>query len=118
MGDDSSSLWAVVVGVDAQQPVGAQGGRSFGQVDGVARVVGADARDDRRAVGLLGDGELDDAQVLGVVERGGLPGRAADDEAVRALADEVVHEVDERLLVDLPPLVERGDDRREDRAET
>ena len=52
--------------------------------------------------------------MLVVVERRGLAGRPADDEAVGAVGGEMVHQGDERLLVDPAVGVERRDDRRQD----
>ena len=54
------------------------------------------------------DGELDQAQVLLVVERRRLAGGAADDEAVRAVRRQMVHQADERLLVDAQPSASNG----------
>ena len=79
----------VVVRGDREDRVGAQRGRALGHVAGVARVVGAGAGDDRRALGALAGGELDEPQVLLVGERRRLAGRPADDEAVGAVAREV-----------------------------
>jgi hypothetical protein len=66
----------------------------------VARVVRAAAGDDRGLAAELGDGDRDQAPVLVVGERRRLAGRAADDDAVRAVRDEVPEERGERLLVD------------------
>ena len=54
------------------------------------------------AVGAFADGELDEPELLVVGQRRGLAGRAADDEAVRAVRGEMVHQRDERVLVDAP----------------
>ena len=77
----------------------------------MAGVVGARSGDDRDAVGALRDRELDEPELLLVGERRGLARRPADDEAVGAVGGEVVHQRDERVLVDAQLLVERGDDR-------
>src|SRR3954451_1003401 len=112
--DDPTPVGLVVVRGDAQDGVDTERGGALGQVDGVPRVVGADARGDADAGGPLLDGQLDDAQVLLVAQRRRLAGGAADDEAVRPVGGEVLQEVDERLLVDVEVVVERRDDRGED----
>ena len=84
----------------------------------MARVVGAGAgRRSSCPPAVLGDRQLDDAQVLLVGQRRRLAGVPHDDEAVRAVGAQVVHEVDERLLVDAQIVVERRDDRGEDGAQ-
>jgi hypothetical protein len=66
----------------------------------VGGVVGPRAGDDGGVRRALGAGELDDAQVLLVGQRRGLPGRAARDHAVRAVLADVAVQRDEGLLVD------------------
>ena len=114
---DPAAVGTVVIRVDRQQSVDAELARRRGQVDGVARVVGADAGDDRRALGTLGHRERDHAEVLLVGERRRLPRGAADDEAVRAVGVQVRHEGHERLLVDGAVRVKRRDDGGEDGSE-
>src|SRR4051795_9479027 len=86
-----------------------------GILPGGGVVVGAGAGHDRRAVGPLLNGELDQPQVLVVAQGRRLAGRAAHDDAVGAVRAEVAQEVDKGLLVDLQVVVERRDDRRQDR---
>ena len=62
----------------------------------------------------LAGGELDEADVLVVVERGGLPGGAADDHAVGPVVGEVAQHGDEGVLVDVLGVVERRDDGGQD----
>ena len=64
----------VVVGRHRQHRVGAELGRPFCQVHGVARVVGAGAGDDRLARRALAHGQPDEPQLLLVGERRGLSG--------------------------------------------
>lgn len=80
----------------------------------MARVVRADAGDDGGALGALAHGQLDQREVLVVVQRGGLPRRPGDDEAVGPVCGEVVHQGDERVVVDAQIRVEGRDDRRQD----
>src|SRR3954452_19193546 len=112
---EAPAVGLVVVRRDRQHRVGPDLGRARGHHARVVGVVGARARHDRRAVGALLDRELDEPQVLLVAQRRRLAGRAADDDAVGAVRAEVSHEVDERVLVDLQIVVERRDDRRQDR---
>ena len=107
----------VVVGADEQHAVDADLLRLAGQLDRVGGGVGADARDDARAVA---DRVLDRAQDLAVLgHRGGgaLPRRAADDDAVVAVVDEVRRDPRGAVEVDAAVLVERGGHRGEEAAE-
>jgi hypothetical protein len=63
------------------------------------------------------DGELDEVEQLRVGQRGRLAGGSADDEPVRPVVDEVVHQVGGGGLVDAPVGVERRDHRGDDGAE-
>ena len=100
-----------------QQRVRTDLGGALGEVDRVAGVVRSDAGDDRALAPHLLDGEADHPEVLFVVERRRLAGRAADHQPVRAVLDQVVHQRDGGILVDVPVGVERGDHRSQDRAE-
>jgi hypothetical protein len=82
-----------------------------------ARVVRARAGDDGRLARALGDGELDEPQVLLIGQRRRLARRRGDDDAVGAVRADVVQEVDERGLVEGEIVVEGRDDGREDRAQ-
>ncbi len=114
MRDEPAPVGLVVIGGDAEDGVDAKRGCALGQVHRVAGVVGPDPRGDRRALGPVGDRQLNDAQMLLVGQRGGLAGRAADDEAVRAVLSKVVQKIDERLLVDVQIVVKWRDDCGED----
>ena len=107
----------VVVGGDRQHRVRAELGRALGQLHGLGRVVGAGAGDDALAGRALGDGELDQPELLVFGQRRGLAGGAGDDEAVGAVLREVPHQRDEGLLVDRAVAVEGGHYRRQDGAE-
>ncbi len=92
-------------------------GGALGHLDGVPGVVGPGRGDDRGAARALGARQLDEAHVLLDRERRRLPRRPAHHDPVRPVGDEVVHQVDEGLLVDRPPVVEGRDDGGEDGSE-
>src|SRR6478736_6806335 len=107
----------VVVGADEQHAVDADLLRLPGQLDRVGGGVGADARNDARAVA---DRVLDSAEDLAVLgHRGGgaLPRRPADDDPVVAVVDEVRRDPRGALEGDAAVLVERGGHRGEEAAE-
>ena len=79
--DDAAAVGAVVVGVDGQQAVDAELARRRREMHGVARVVGADAGDDRRAVRSLAHGSNEPLalRVFLVEEKGLLLGEVRED---------------------------------------
>jgi hypothetical protein len=83
------------------------------ELDRVGRLVRAAARDDLRAA--AGDlfADLDQPDLLGVGERGGLAGRARDDDAVGAVVDHVVDVLLDPGPIDLAVSRERRDERDE-----
>ena len=103
-----------VVGRHDQARVDAELVRLLGQVDRVARVVGACACDHGRAIADLVQRRAEELEALVVGERRGLPGRAGDDEAVGAVGDEVARERPEAVQVDRAVPLERRHDRGED----
>ena len=100
-----------VVGRHDQAGVDAELVRPLGQVDRVARVVGAGAGDDGRAVADLLQRGGEELEALVVRERRRLPGRAGDDEAVGAVVDEMARQRPEALQVDGAVPLERRHDR-------
>ena len=107
----------VVVGAHQQDAVDADLGGLLGQLDGVGGGVGADARDHG---GAVADGLVDRAQDVAVLRHGGrraLAGRAADDDAVAAVLDEVHRDPGRPVEVDAAVLVEGRGHRREQAAE-
>jgi hypothetical protein len=99
----TSSKWRVDPG----------GQRALGQLDRMARVVGARPGHHRSLVAELGGDELDHPDVLVVGQRGGLARRPADHEAVRAVGEQVAADGDGGLLVDAAVAGEGGDHGRE-----
>jgi hypothetical protein len=87
------------------------------EVDRVRRRVRPRAREHRAAVAHGVDGRLDELQALVVRERRRLAGRARDDDAVRAVVEQVAREGAERLDVDGAVGAERRHDRCQDLAE-
>ena len=73
---------------------------------------------DRRTLRALADRQADQAEVFLVGQGRRLAGGATHNETVGAVRGEMVHQRDKRFLVHAPPLVERGHDRGQDRAET
>ena len=115
--EDAGEGGLVVVGRDDQRAVGAGLGGGLGQLDRVAGVVGAGAADHRRLVADLVDYRRQQRDVLLVVEGRRLAGRAGDDDAVRAVLDQVGGELPRRRLVDRPARLEGGRHRRQDSAD-
>ena len=83
----------------------------------MARVVGARAGDDGRAVADGVERRREELELLVVGERRALPRRACDDDAVGAVVDEMHRELPELVEVDRAVAVERRDDRGQDFAE-
>jgi hypothetical protein len=88
-------------------------GRALGEVHRVGGVVRAGAGDHGRAAALR-HGQLEQAALLLVVERGALAGGAGHDHPVGPVRQQVVHEIDGGRLVDAAIGVERRDHRCED----
>ena len=117
VGLDAAPVGLVVVGGDHQHGAHADLGGTLGELDRVARVVGAGARDDRVPSRALAHGELPEPALLVVGKRGRLAGAAGQHEAVGAVLEQVVHQPCRGVLVERPVRVERGDHRGEDAAE-
>ena len=83
----------------------------------MARVVGARARDDGRAVADLVDRGGVELEPLVVGEGRALARRPGDDEAVGAVVDEVARERAETVQIDRAVPLERRHDRGQDLAE-
>ncbi len=115
--DDSSRRRLVVVRRHDQEPVDAELVRPLRQVDGVAGVVGAGARDDRRAVADGLDRGGVEPEALVVRQRRRLACRPGDDEAVGTVLHEERHELAELLDADRAVGVERRDAGGQDFAE-
>jgi hypothetical protein len=112
------ALWRlVVVRGDGQECIRAELVRPLGELDRVRGRSGAGVRDDARPVADSLDRRSHEVEPLPVVERRALPGRAGDDEPVRAVVDEVARQRLEAVVVDCAGLVERRDDRSQDTAE-
>src|ERR1700719_1053555 len=90
----------IVVGSDGEDAVGAEILEFDGERDDFSGVIAAGAREDGHFA--LGDfeGELDDAEMLGVRERGAFSGGAAGDEEVDACVELAGDERAEGLLVE------------------
>jgi hypothetical protein len=110
---DPAPVRLVVVRRDREHDLGAGGDHALRQLDGVAGVVGASARDDR-AVGadLLHD-QLDEADLLVVGQRRRLTGRARHDEAVGAVRQQMAGNRHGRVVVDAAVGMERRDHGRQ-----
>ncbi len=93
---------SVVVRDDREQSIGA-GGRQFArQLDAFRRGIRATARDDRQATGDTCFGAPDQFRDLGRLERRRFPGRAADDDSVRAFGDVEIQQALPGLEIDRP----------------
>ena len=114
MGDDPGRVGLVVVGGDDQGSLGAGLRRCLGQRDRVAGVVGARAADHRSPAADLVDHRAQQRDVLLVVEGRRLARRPGDDDAVRAVLDQVGRELSRRGLVHPAVGVERGRHRGQD----
>ena len=115
--DDPALRRLVVVRRDDEERRRAELVRRLGQVDRVRGRVRAGAGDDRRLVADRLERGADQVEPLVVGERRALAGRAGDDDAVRAVLDEMARERLERVEVDAAVVVERRDHRRQDVAE-
>ena len=115
--DDPALRRLVVVRRHDEDAVDAELVRPLGQVDRVARVVGAGAGDDGRAVADLLQRRGVELEALLVGERRALAGRAGDDEPVRAVVDEVARERAEAVQIDRAVPLERRHDRCQHLAE-
>src|SRR6478735_8992670 len=107
----------VVVGADEQHAVDADLLGLAGQLHRVGGGIGADPRDDARAVTDRVLHGAEDLTVLGHRRGGALPGRPADDDPVVAVVDEMRRDPSGPLEVDAAVLVERGGHRGEEAAE-
>src|SRR6185437_6657359 len=94
----------VVVGRHHQHRVGAGLLGVAGEFDGLHRVVGARAGDDRHAPARLIDADVDDVAVLGVAQRRALAGGAGRHQAMRAGADLPIDQGAKGRLVEFPVL--------------
>ena len=115
--DETSFGRLVVVGRHDQDRVHAAALGDPRELDAVARVVGARAGDDRRPAGDRLEDGAEHRGLLVVGECRRLAGRAGDDEAVRAVGQQVEGELAERLVIDIERRRERRHHRGDDRAE-
>ena len=112
---DAFLVGLVVVRGDEQQAVDAQLGQTAGLGQRLVRGVGARAADHGDAAGDILDHALGHGVVLGVGHRRRLARRAEHEDAVGVILQVEVDQAVERGEVDLPILIERGDE-RDDRA--
>jgi soluble lytic murein transglycosylase len=90
----------VVVGRDDQHPVGAGARGMGGEIDRLARAVGARPGDHRHPLGGRLDDDLDHPLVFVMAEGGRLAGRAHRHQPIGSLGDLPFHETPQRGLVD------------------
>ena len=108
---DPAPVRLVVVGRDRQHGLGARLDHGLGEVDRVARVVGARAgHDGALGAQLAGDQAHELGQLL-VAQRRALAGGARHDEPVGAVLQQVAAERDCSLVIDLAVRAERRDHR-------
>ena len=111
--DDPAPVRLVVVRRHRQHGLRARLDHGLGQVDRVARVVGARAGHHRALGAELGDQQADELDLLLVGHRRGLAGGAGDHQPVGAVLEQVPADADGRLLVDRAVRRERRHDRGE-----
>ena len=114
--DDPAHRRLVVVRRHDQEAVDPDLVRTLGEVDGVLGRVRPRSGDDGRPVADLVNRRLVEREALGIRERGRLTGGSRDDQAIRAVVDEMRGERSEALEVDRAVRLERGDDRGQDLA--
>ena len=103
--------WLVVIGHHHQRGIGTGFAGVKGEVEGLARRVGARAGNHRNPALDLVDADLDHALVFIGIQRRALAGGAHGHNAMGALRDLPVHEFPERGLVDLAILHGRDEGR-------
>ena len=100
VGGDPAAVRLVVVRRHGQDRVAPRLDRFLGQMDGVPRVVGARATDDRRLVPELTRDQCDEAEVLLIGHRRRLTRGPGHDQPVRAVREQVAADCDRALLID------------------